>query len=49
MILGTLLGHIYFGHFMETSSADKVATAVAIDLGLLGCLVTLFDAMNFSV
>jgi hypothetical protein len=34
---------------METSSADKVATAVTVDFGLLGCLVTLFDAINFPV
>jgi len=30
-------------------SADNVATAVTINLGLLVCLVTLFDAMNFPV
>jgi hypothetical protein len=34
---------------MEPSSADNVATAVMFNLGLLGCLVTLFDAMNFPV
>lgn len=34
---------------MDPPSADNVATAVTINLGFLGCLVILFDAMNFPV
>lgn len=34
---------------MEPSSADNEATAVTTNLGLLGCLVTLFDAVNIPV